>query len=64
MANVRYTYYTQSAPETRSADDELTRKRRLNVLHRELDKAVREEDFERAAEIRDRINELEKGAVL
>ena len=60
MANVRYTYYTQSVPDTRSADDELTRKRRLNVLRRELDKAVSEEQFERAAEIRDRIKELEK----
>ena len=60
MANVRYTYYTQSVPDTRSADDELTRKRRLNVLRHELDKAVREEQFERAAEIRDRIKELEK----
>ena len=59
MSNVRYTYYTQSVPETKSMDDELTRKRRLNVLRRELDKAVSEEQFERAAEIRDRIKELE-----
>lgn len=58
MANVQYTYYTVSRPET-GADDELTRRRRLNVLRRELEKAVRDEEFERAAEIRDRIRELE-----
>lgn len=59
MANVRYTYYTSARPQETRADDELSRKRRLNVLRAELEKAVRDEDFERAAEIRDRIKDLE-----
>jgi protein arginine kinase activator len=33
---------------------------RLAVLHKELEKAVKEEDFEAAAEIRDRIGELKE----
>lgn len=59
MANVRYTYYTESVPQTKSVDDELTRRRRLNVLRADLEKAIRADEFERAAEIRDRIKELE-----
>ncbi len=43
------------------AGEETRRQRRLRELRRELDRAVQEERYERAAEIRDEIQELERG---
>lgn len=39
--------------------DEISRTRQLNALRMEMQKAVREENFERAAELRDQIHGLE-----
>ena len=41
-------------------DPEMSRKRELNVLRRQMKRAAAEEDFETAAKIRDQIRELEK----
>ncbi len=43
------------------ASDQIQRQRELRALRAELEKAVREEAYERAAQLRDRIHELEKG---
>lgn len=40
--------------------DQISRTRKLNALRMEMQKAVVEENFERAAEIRDQIHALEK----
>ncbi|MGQ9591609.1 MAG: UvrB/UvrC motif-containing protein [Planctomycetota bacterium] len=41
------------------ASDQIARQRELRSLRAELEKAVREEAYERAAQLRDRIHELE-----
>lgn len=41
------------------SDDDLERMQELSELHRELDAAVREEAYESAADLRDRINQIE-----
>ena len=45
--------------ETGGTDPEMSRKRQLNVLRREMKRAAAEENFEKAAEIRDRIRKME-----
>lgn len=40
--------------------NEISRKRQLNALRMEMQKAVQEENFERAAELRDQIHSLEQ----
>jgi len=40
--------------------DQVSRQRQLNALRLEMQKAVSEENFERAAELRDQIHSLEK----
>ena len=48
------------APETAEADPEMSRRRELNELRSKLDEAVKEERFEDAIGLRDKIRELEK----
>ena len=56
----------QEAPKTQEAlleqeeQNEISRKRQLNALRMEMQKAVQEENFERAAELRDQIHSLEQ----
>ena len=45
--------------EHSGTDPEMSRKRELNVLRRQMKRAAAEEDFETAAKIRDQIRELE-----
>ena len=40
--------------------NEISKKRQLNALRMEMQKAVQEENFERAAELRDQIHSLEQ----
>lgn len=40
--------------------DEISKTRQLNALRMEMQKAVREENFERAAELRDQIHSMEQ----
>ena len=40
--------------------NEISKKRQLNALRMEMQKAVGEENFERAAELRDQIHSLEQ----
>jgi len=42
------------------ADDQLKQRRHLNSLRQEMQRAVEEENFERAAQLRDEIYQLEK----
>lgn len=44
----------------RTEQDEISKTRQLNALRMEMQKAVREENFERAAELRDQIHALDK----
>jgi len=44
----------------REEQEQLSRMRQINALKMEQQKAVQEENFERAAELRDQIRELEK----
>lgn len=44
-----------------SADDSIKRRREINMLREEMNKAAAAEDFEKAAEIRDRIKVMEQG---
>ena len=54
----------QEAPKAQEAlleqeeQNEISRKRQLNALRMEMQKAVQEENFERAAELRDQIHSL------
>lgn len=50
----------EKAPETAETDPELSRRRELNELRSKLEAAVKEERFEDAIELRDKIRELEK----
>lgn len=56
----------QEAPKAQEAlleqeeQNEISRKRQLNALRMEMQKAVQEENFERAAELRDQIHSLEQ----
>jgi len=43
-------------------DAEMSRRRELNALREQLSCAVKAEEFEKAAELRDKIREFEKGA--
>jgi protein-arginine kinase activator protein McsA len=45
---------------TATPDAELSRRRELNALREQLNNAVKAEEYERAAELRDQIRELEK----
>lgn len=47
-----------------SAGAEIMRKRRIGELKRELDTAIKNEEFENAAKLRDEIRGLENGGVL
>ncbi len=51
-------------PETRSAapekDEDMSRRREVNALREQLKAAIDAEEFEKAAELRDRIREIEK----
>ncbi len=40
-------------------DEKLAKKREINVLRREMNKAAREENYEKAIELRDKLRELE-----
>ena len=53
---------TEQEPEQAhdGTDPEMSRKRELNVLRRQMKRAAAEEDFETAAKIRDQIRDLEK----
>ncbi len=42
------------------ADPELSKRRELNMLREQMKKAVEAEEFEKAAELRDKIKELDK----
>ena len=42
-------------------EEEVRAKQQIDDLRRQMDEAVRTEDFERAAELRDRIRALDKG---
>ena len=42
-------------------EEEVRAKQQIDDLRRQMDEAVRAEDFERAAELRDRIRALDKG---
>ena len=50
----------QDALLEQEEQSELSRQRKLNALRMEMQKAVGEENFERAAELRDQIHNLEK----
>ena len=56
----------QEAPKAQEAllkqeeQNEISRTRQLNALRMEMQKAVQEENFERAAELRDQIHSLEQ----
>ena len=49
----------QKNDEAKGTDPEMSRKRQLNVLRREMKRAAAEENFEKAAEIRDQIRKME-----
>jgi len=54
---------TQKPQDTlleKEEQDQISRQRQLNALRLEMQKAVSEENFERAAELRDQIHSLEK----
>jgi len=48
---------TETVTET---DEEMSRKRELNALKNQLSEAVKNEEFEKCIELRDKIKELEK----
>ena len=56
----------QEAPKAQEAlleqeeQNEISKKRQLNALRMEMQRAVQEENFERAAELRDQIHSLEQ----
>ena len=50
----------QDALLEQEEQSEISRQRKLNALRMEMQKAVGEENFERAAELRDQIHNLEK----
>ena len=52
----------EKSTEEKSAevDPELKKRREINMLREQMNKAVSEEDFEKAAQLRDQIKELEK----
>ena len=47
-------------PRDAEAMDESERRNRVEILQRQMDKAVEEENYERAAELRDQIQEMEQ----
>ena len=49
----------QKPMEQKSANPELVRRREINALREELNTCIREENFEKAAELRDKIHALE-----
>ena len=49
----------QEQPQV-DADPELVRRREINALRNQMNDAVKAENFEKAAELRDKIRELEK----
>ena len=49
-----------AAPEQEPQQNPYDQQRRLNALRLEMDRAVKEENFERAAEIRDEIRSMEQ----
>ena len=51
---------TETEKASDGTDPEMSRKRELNVLRRQMKRAAAEEDFETAAKIRDQIRDLEK----
>ena len=46
--------------KTEGLDPELSKRREINALREELSTAVKEENFEKAIELRDKLRELEK----
>lgn len=57
----------KTEPETKAADrvdPEMSKRRELNMLREQMNMAVRNEEFEKAAELRDRIKELNNGTNL
>ncbi len=50
---------THSGKIPASLSGKLGIKRRLDAIRRELDKAIREQEYEKAAQLRDQIKELE-----
>jgi len=49
-----------AAPAASEADPELKKRREINALREEMRAAAEAEDFEKAAEIRDKLREMEK----
>ncbi len=43
-----------------ATDEEMKRRREINIIREQMNAAVKEENFEKAAELRDRIRKLEK----
>ena len=43
-----------------ATDEEMKRRREINVIREQMNAAVKEEDFEKAAELRDKLRALEK----
>ena len=53
----------ETAPEAKveeKVDPEMAKRRELNMLRSQMDEAVKAQEFERAAELRDKIRELDK----
>ena len=53
-------FYEEITLLEQEEQNEISKKRQLNALRMEMQKAVQEENFERAAELRDQIHSLEQ----
>ena len=57
--NIETVDITPVAPQKQEENVPLTKKDKIKALKKELDKAISEQNFEHAAELRDQIKEME-----